>query len=82
MTDSFRDLLRLDPEGSRTPTRLPTDTTPGFDKGKKKGRKAIAKLRPALVDLQERLYASGRGAARTTASSLCCRAWTRPARVA
>jgi PPK2 family polyphosphate:nucleotide phosphotransferase len=65
MTDSFRDLLRLDTrEGSvaaSQPTGLPTNATPGFDKGKKKGRKAIAELRPALVDLQERLYAAGRG---------------------
>jgi PPK2 family polyphosphate:nucleotide phosphotransferase len=62
VTDSFRDLLRLDQAKSAQPTRLPTDATPGFDKGKKKGRKAIAELRPALVDLQERLFASGRGA--------------------
>jgi PPK2 family polyphosphate:nucleotide phosphotransferase len=66
VADSFRDLLRLDvrkgSDSAAHPTRLPTDTTPGFDGGKKKGRKAIAKLRPALVDLQERLYASGRGA--------------------
>jgi PPK2 family polyphosphate:nucleotide phosphotransferase len=66
VADSFRDLLRLDARKSggagTQPTRLPTDATPGFDKGKKKGRKAVAKLRPALLDLQERLYASGRGA--------------------
>ena len=60
MADSFRDLLRLDPKVGQ-PTGLPTDATPGFDKGKKKGRKAVAKLRPALVELQERLYAAGRG---------------------
>lgn len=70
MADSFRDLLRIDPRDGDVgngdvkvaqPTRLPTDATPGFDKGKKKARKAIAELRPALVDLQERLYAAGRG---------------------
>jgi PPK2 family polyphosphate:nucleotide phosphotransferase len=62
VTDSFRGVLRLDPELAH-PTSLRTDTTPGFVKGKKKGRKAIAKLRPELVDLQERLYASARGGA-------------------
>ena len=60
MADSFRDLLRLDLKVGQ-PTGLPTDATPGFDGGKKKGRKAVAKLRPALCDLQERLYAAGRG---------------------
>jgi PPK2 family polyphosphate:nucleotide phosphotransferase len=74
VADSFRDLLRLDARkgGSAVtqPTRLPTDATPGFDKGKKKGRKAVAKLRPALLDLQERLYASGRGGAGTNNSVL------------
>nr|WP_028645206.1 phosphate--nucleotide phosphotransferase [Nocardioides sp. URHA0020] len=52
-------LLRL-PSGPVDLDALPTDATPGFDGGKKKGRAALSALGPDLADLQERLFAEGR----------------------
>ena len=51
-------LLRL-PPGPVDLTTLPTDATPGFDGGKKEGKKALEALGEPLSDLQERLFAEG-----------------------
>ncbi|GAA4381485.1 PPK2 family polyphosphate kinase [Nocardioides caricicola] len=41
-------------------TAIPTDTTPGWTRGKKAGQLAMEEHGPELADLQERLYAGGR----------------------
>jgi PPK2 family polyphosphate:nucleotide phosphotransferase len=51
-------LLRL-PAGPVDLAAIPADATPGFDGGKKKGKKALAALGDPLSDLQERLFAEG-----------------------
>jgi PPK2 family polyphosphate:nucleotide phosphotransferase len=58
MATSLTRLLAVD-GGS---TALPDDTraTPGFEGGKKDGKKALAALADELSDLQERLFAEGR----------------------
>jgi PPK2 family polyphosphate:nucleotide phosphotransferase len=45
------------PAGPVSLTQLPTDDTPGFDAGKKKGESALADLGDELSELQERLWA-------------------------
>jgi PPK2 family polyphosphate:nucleotide phosphotransferase len=44
-------------------TKIPTDDTPGFKRGKKAGLRAMAEHGPELEELQERLYAGGRAEA-------------------
>jgi PPK2 family polyphosphate:nucleotide phosphotransferase len=51
-------LLRL-PSGPVDLSALPSDATPGFEGGKKKGKKALAALGDPLSDLQEKLFAEG-----------------------
>ncbi len=63
MPTRVRDLLRV-PEGGLRPGELDARSTPGFDGGKKKGKKAVAALGPELAELQERLYAEGRAGGR------------------
>ncbi len=58
MSPVIESLLRL-PAGPVDLTALPADATPGFDGGKKKGKKALAALGDPLSDLQERLFAEG-----------------------
>nr|WP_202388116.1 polyphosphate kinase 2 family protein [Nocardioides flavescens] len=48
--------MRADPAGFHL-AAVPTDATPGWDGGKAAGVQALADLAPALMDLQERLYA-------------------------
>lgn len=48
------------PSGPVDLDALPTDATPGFDGGKKKGKAALYAMGDALADLQERLFAEGR----------------------
>jgi PPK2 family polyphosphate:nucleotide phosphotransferase len=50
----------LVPPGAVDLDAIPTDATPGFDGGKKKGKAALLALGPDLADLQERLWAEGR----------------------
>lgn len=60
MAKTLSDTLRVGPR----PVRLadyPTDATPGFRGGKKKGRAALEELAGKVGDLQERLYAESRG---------------------
>jgi PPK2 family polyphosphate:nucleotide phosphotransferase len=45
------------PVGPVALSSIPTDATPGFDGGKKKGAAALAALGEELADLQERLWA-------------------------
>jgi PPK2 family polyphosphate:nucleotide phosphotransferase len=47
------------PPGPVDLSAIPTDQTPGFDGGKKKGKAALDALGEELSDLQERLWAEG-----------------------
>jgi PPK2 family polyphosphate:nucleotide phosphotransferase len=47
------------PSGPADLTDLPTDTTAGFDGGKKEGKAALFAMGVELADLQERLFAEG-----------------------
>jgi PPK2 family polyphosphate:nucleotide phosphotransferase len=49
------------PPGSVDLAAIETDAAPGFDGGKKKGKAALFALGDELSDLQERLFAEGRG---------------------
>ena len=53
---SFDD-LRL-PSGTVDLMAIPTNATPGFEAGKRAGKKALAAMGPELADLQERLFAA------------------------
>ncbi|MCY7394966.1 MAG: polyphosphate kinase 2 family protein [Nocardioides sp.] len=49
------------PPGSVDLTAIPTDATPGFEGNKAAGEQALAELGDSLSELQERLFAEGRG---------------------
>lgn len=53
--------FRLEPGWDGTLADLDPRATPGFDGGKAEGKARLAQLDPVLDDLQERLYAAGRG---------------------
>jgi len=53
--------LRLAP-GPVDLTEIDTDATPGFAGGKVEGEQALSAMGPELADLQERLFAHGKGA--------------------
>jgi len=57
---SMRDLLRAPQEGLDLST-IDTAATPGFSGNKRDGVQQQASLAPRLAELQERLYAEGRG---------------------
>jgi PPK2 family polyphosphate:nucleotide phosphotransferase len=50
--------IRL-PSGPVDLTAIPTDTTPGFEGGKRAGKLALLGMGDELADLQERLFAEG-----------------------
>ncbi len=52
--------LRL-PGGPVDLSAIETDAAPGFDGGKSAGAEALAALGPELTELQERLFAAGKG---------------------
>src|SRR4051812_34321706 len=52
------ELLRV-PPGPVDLADYDPDGTPGFDGGRKKGKKALAKLEPKVAELQEMLSADG-----------------------
>ena len=56
----MRELLRADAAGVDL-AAVATASTPGFKGSKSEGKKALAALGPILGDLQERLFAEGRG---------------------
>lgn len=56
MTYELTDVLRL-PRGPVSLTDHDAGSTPGFDGGKKEGKKALKALGPALREHQERMYA-------------------------
>jgi PPK2 family polyphosphate:nucleotide phosphotransferase len=60
---STSDLLRA-PEQGVDLAEIDPAATPGFTKGKRGGLKQQASLAPRLAELQERLYAEGRGGGR------------------
>lgn len=60
---SMRDLLRAPQEGLDLST-IDTAATPGFSGNKRDGVEQQASLAPRLAELQERLYAEGRGGGR------------------
>lgn len=58
VAERLADVLAL-PPGPVDLAKLPTGTTPGFDGGKRAGKRALAELAPTVSNLQERLFAEG-----------------------
>jgi PPK2 family polyphosphate:nucleotide phosphotransferase len=56
----MRSVLRAAPTGIDLAT-MPTDTTEGFEGGKRQGEAELDRLGGVLADLQERLFAEGKG---------------------